>query len=83
MDEEVAAFIMFMFFVSIVICSIGFYGCGESNGTQKMKKEAVVVGLAYYTNDTAGESIWSWKTHSITNTINQIDVKLEKDEGVK
>ena len=81
-DIDLSALLTFLFFVLLVVCSIGFYGCGESSGKQKMKREAVVVGLAYYTNDNAGESIWNWKTNSV-NTNSTLDVKLEKDEGQK
>ena len=87
MDEDA---VIPMFIVILLMCTaIGFFahGCGNDVGEQTIKKEAVLLGFAYYTNDAKGESIWNWKnnpantnsTLSVTNIVNEPTIKLEKE----
>jgi hypothetical protein len=67
--------------VIIVIAVLGFGGCvswniGNDAGEEHMKRQAVIVGYAHYTNDNRGNSIWKWNndTNSFptTNLINVV-----------
>jgi hypothetical protein len=51
--------------IFIVLTAFAFvFGArlGENVGEVGMKREAVKLGHALYTNDVSGASVWAWKT---------------------
>ncbi len=56
------SFITFLFIVLTAFALLLGGRIGYLEGTLTMKREAVKLGHAHYTNDVSGASVWAWKT---------------------
>jgi hypothetical protein len=57
-----SAFIATIFIVLTAFAFVFGARLGENVGEADMKREAVKLGHAHYTNDVSGASVWAWKT---------------------
>ena len=88
-DEEALWAVLTILGLGIIVgILLAMSSCSKTQGEQAMQKEAVVQGVAYYTNDSLGQSKWQWKTVPIVTITNHLTItneiiKLEKGDQEK
>lgn len=58
MNDEPEVFIVMV--IGVILFFVGWAG-GKSRGELDIKQEAIKAGVAYYTNNAEGESVFKWK----------------------